>query len=306
METATLRRAPPIPAAVQVGLVAFLLALAGTAWAVTGDRMDGMDAGPGTELGSLGRFVGLWVTMMAAMMLPSLQPVVLTHARLRTGSLRPIAATAAFVAGFLGSWAGAGLLGYALFDAARSLEVGFLAWDDAGRYVAGGVLFGAALWELTAPKDACLRHCRSPGLLLEDWRSGRLGAVRMGIEHGGVCIGCCWALMAALFALGVMSIGWMALVAVLIAAEKLLPWKRVAVRGVAIVLAALALAVVIAPEDVPGLTIPGSPEAMDAMGMEPESGAIGGKSEGGAIGVEPEGGGMGGEPGAMVGYAMGR
>jgi predicted metal-binding membrane protein len=214
--------------------------------------------------------------------------VVLTHARLRAGSLPPIAATAGFVAGFLGSWAAAGLLGYTLFDAARSLEVGFLAWDEAGRYAAGGVLFGAALYELTAAKDACLRHCRSPGLLLEDWRSGRLGAVRMGIEHGGLCIGCCWALMASLFALGVMSIGWMALIAGLIAVEKLLPWRRVAVRGVAIVLAALALAVANAPEDVPGLTIPGSPKAMDAMGMEPEGGAMGGK------------------PGAMDGDAMGR
>jgi predicted metal-binding membrane protein len=288
METATLRHAPPLPAASQVGLVALLVALAAAAWAVTGDRMDGMDAGPGTELGSLGWFVGIWVTMMAAMMLPSLAPVVLTHARLRTGSLPPIAATAAFVAGFLGSWAAAGLLGYALFDAARSLGIGFLAWDEAGRYVASGVLFGAALYELTAVKDTYLRHCRRPGLLLEDWRPGRLGAVRMGIEHGGICIGCCWALMAALFALGVMSVGWMALIAVLIAAEKLFPWKRAAVLGVAIVLAVLALAVAIAPEDLPGLTIPGSPEAMDAMGMEPEGGA------------------MDREPGAMDGDAMGR
>jgi predicted metal-binding membrane protein len=299
METATLRQAPPLPAAIQVGLVALLLALAAIAWAVTGDRMGGMDAGPGTELGGLGWFVGIWVTMMAAMMLPSLAPVVLTHARLRTGRLRPIAATAAFVAGFLGSWAAAGLLGYALFDAARSLEIGFLGWDEAGRYVAGGVLLGAALYELTAAKDACLRHCRSPGLLLEDWRPGRLGAVRMGIEHGGLCIGCCWALMAALFALGVMSIGWMALIAGLIAAEKLLPWKRVAVRGVAVVLAALALAVVIAPEDVPGLTIPGSHEAMDAMGMDAEGGAMGGQREGGGMGGKSEGG-------AMDGDAMGR
>jgi predicted metal-binding membrane protein len=221
---------------------------------------------------------------------------VLTHARLRTGSLLPITATAAFVAGYLGSWAAAGLLGYALFDTARSLDVGFLAWDEAGRYVAAGVLFGAALYQLTAAKDAFLRHCRSPGLLLEDWRAGRLGAVRMGIEHGGLCIGCCSALMAALFALGVMSIGWMALIAWLIAAEKLLPWKRVAVVGVAIVLAALALAVAIAPGDVPGLTIPGSPEAMeamDAMDMEPGGGTMGGESEGGTMGGESEGGTMG-------------
>jgi predicted metal-binding membrane protein len=92
----------------------------------------------------------------------------------------------------------------------------------------------------------------------------------MGIEHGGVCVGCCWWLMAALFALGVMSIAWMAFVAALIAAERLLPWKAPAVRAVAVVLAVLGLAVAIAPDKVPGLTIPGSPEAMPAMGMGAE------------------------------------
>jgi hypothetical protein len=93
----------------------------------------------------------------------------------------------------------------------------------------------------------------------------------MGIEHGGWCVGCCWALMAALFALGVMSVGWMVFVAALIAAEKLLPWKLLANRGIALLLVVLGLAVAIAPEDVPGLTLPDSPEvaqAMEGMGME--------------------------------------
>jgi predicted metal-binding membrane protein len=105
-------------------------------------------------------------------------------------------------------------------------------------------------------------------MLRERWRPGRLGALRMGIEHGVTCIGCCWALMAALFALGVMSVAWMALVAALIAAERLLPWKAPAVRAVAVVLAVIGLAVAFAPEKVPGLTIPGSPEAMPAMTMD--------------------------------------
>jgi predicted metal-binding membrane protein len=93
----------------------------------------------------------------------------------------------------------------------------------------------------------------------------------MGIEHGRVCVGSSWALMATLFALGVMSVGWMVLVGALIAAEKLLPWREVATRGIVVLLAVLAVAVAFAPEDVPGLTIPGSPAAMDAMermGME--------------------------------------
>ena len=95
----------------------------------------------------------------------------------------------------------------------------------------------------------------------------------MGVEHGGYCVGCCWALMAALFALGVMSIGWMAFIAALIATEKLLPWQAIANRGIAVLLLVFGLAVAFAPEDVPGLTLPGSAEAdqaMEAMGMEGE------------------------------------
>lgn len=80
--------------------------------------------------------------------------------------------------------------------------------------------------------------------------------MRIGLEHGAWCVGCCWALMAALFALGVMSVGWMVLIAVLIAGEKLLPWKAAASRGIAVLLVALGLSVALAPERVPGLTIP--------------------------------------------------
>ena len=91
----------------------------------------------------------------------------------------------------------------------------------------------------------------------------------MGAIHGGWCIGCCWALMATLFALGVMSLAWMALIAVMIAIEKLAPWKAVANRGIALVLVALGLSLVLVPADVPGLTVPGSFEATSTMqGMD--------------------------------------
>ncbi len=276
MESVPLRQTPPLSVPIQVGLVAFLLLLAAAGWAVTDDRMDGMDAGPGTDLGGLGWFLSAWVTMMGAMMFPSIAPVVLAYARMQKGSgepgrMGPTGATALFVAGYLVSWGVAGLVGYMLVQGVRSLDVGFLAWDEAGPYVAGGVIVGAALYQLTALKDTCLRQCRGPvTLLLEHWRPGHVGALRMGIEHGGFCVGCCWALMAALFALGVMSIGWMALIAALIAAEKLMPRSGVK-RGVAVVLAALGIAVAFAPEQVPGLTIPGSPEPVhmsDMTGME--------------------------------------
>jgi predicted metal-binding membrane protein len=279
MESALLRRMPARPGPVEIGFVASLVVLAGAAWVLTGDRMAGMDAGPGTDLGGLGWFVGVWVTMMAAMMLPSLVPMVVGYARIDEGRrgrrgrrgwgrTALTGATAVFVAGYLLAWATAGFVGYMVVEGVRELDPGFLAWNELGPYVAGAVVLGAALYQLSPLKDSCLRQCRSPGMLLEHWRPGPVGALRMGFEHGGFCIGCCWALMAALFALGVMSLAWMAFVAVLIAAEKLLPWRAIANRGVAVLLAVLAVAVAFTPAGVPALTIPGSSDAMNAMGMK--------------------------------------
>jgi predicted metal-binding membrane protein len=257
---ATVSRTPPQSGPVQVGLVASLLVVAAGAWAVTGDRMDGMDAGPGTELGGLGWFAVVWVMMMAAMMLPSIAPMVLAHARVHIG------ATPAFVAGYLLTWAAVGVLGYALVEGVRSLDLGVLGWDEAGPYVAGGVILAAAIYQLSPLKNRSLRRCRNPrAFVSEHWRPGSVGALRMGIEHGWVCVASSWALMAALFALGVMSIGWMVLVAALVATEKLLPWRTVATRGIAALLAVLGVALAFAPEDVPGLTVPGSSGAAPAM-----------------------------------------
>jgi predicted metal-binding membrane protein len=280
MDYAAAKLRPLSPGATQLGLIFLLLLAAAVAWGVTGDRMAGMDAGPGTPLGSLGFYVTVWVVMMAAMMLPSIIPMVLGQARLearRRERGEPIAGTtAAFVAGYLLTWAAAGLIFYALFELGRSLDIGAFAWDRGGPYLAGGVLFGAAVYQLTPLKDTCLRKCRHPMVFLtQAWRPGRLGALRMGIEHGGWCLGCCWALMAALFALGVMSLGWMAVIAALIAAEKLVPRGAAANRGIALFLVLLGLAIASTPESVPGLTLPDSPKAtraMDAMGMEMEAG----------------------------------
>jgi predicted metal-binding membrane protein len=280
MESATLRRVPPLPSMVQLGLIFGLLLLAGIAWAMTGDRMAGMDAGPGTDLGGLGFWVTAWVVMMAAMMFPSISPMVLMYARIEEGKRQKgqstqTGATAIFVGGYVLVWAAAGLFAYAIFEIGRSLDLGFLAWDSGGPYVAGGVIIAAAIYQFTPLKDVCLRHCRNPlTFVLMHWRPGRIGALRMGMEHGGWCVGCCWGLMAALFALGVMSIGWMVLIAALIALEKLLPWKALANRSVAVVLLVLGVAVAFVPDKVPGLTLPDSPaaaRAMDSMGMHDSS-----------------------------------
>ena len=116
----------------------------------------------------------------------------------------------------------------------------------------------AAAYELTPLKNVCLGKCRSPlGTLLGSWRDGWSGALRMGAKNGAWCVGCCWALMASLFALGVMSVTWMAVVAGLIATEKILPWRRTATYGTAFVLLALGVLMLFAPDALPGLTVPG-------------------------------------------------
>jgi predicted metal-binding membrane protein len=290
MESATLRRPPALPAAIQLGLIGLLVVLAAVAWAAADDRMSGMDAGPGTDPGTLGFFIGVWVVMMAAMMFPSIAPMVLMHLRIQDGRRdrgQPVAvgATTLFVAGYLIIWAAAGLLGYAIFQLGEAISGDLFSWDSGGPYLAGGVIVAAAIYQLTPLKDACLRKCRSPFMfLMTRWQPGRLGALRMGVEHGGWCVGCCWMLMAALFALGVMSVGWMAFIAALIAIEKLLPWKALANRGIAVLLLALGLAVAFTPGDVPSLTLPNSAEAhqaMQSMGMEEDSMGSGGSGGGG-------------------------
>jgi predicted metal-binding membrane protein len=240
----------------RLGLVALLLVLAGAGWWLTADQMRGMDGGPWTALGTFAWFVGVWVAMMAAMMFPSVAPTVALFARMAGGRAR--AAPLLFTAGYLVSWAGIGVLAFAVANAGGRIAADVLAWDRAGRWVAGATLVVAAAYELTPLKDVCLGKCRSPlGFLLGSWRDGPAGALRMGMRHGGWCIGCCWALMASLFALGVMSVVWMAVVAGLIAFEKLIPSRRVATYGTAGVLLALGALVIAAPDLLPALTIPG-------------------------------------------------
>jgi predicted metal-binding membrane protein len=249
MESAALRSTRPLPRPVPAGLAAAFLALAAGAWLLTADRMAGMDAGPGTALGGLGWFAVSWLVMTAAMMLPSLVPAALAAARAGGRTVAP------FVMGYLAAWTAAGVVAYGAFDAVRALDPAFLGWDRAGRYVAAGVILLAAGYQLTAAKADCLDRCRTPARLAR--------AVGGGLRHGAACVGCCAGLMAALFALGAMSLTWMLAVAGLVAVERLLPWRAPAVYAVAAALAVLAIWMAVAPADLPGLTIPG---AMGGMG----------------------------------------
>jgi predicted metal-binding membrane protein len=251
--------APELPALAaaraRVGLVGFLVALAALAWWSTVRAMSGMSASPTADLGALGWFVSVWIVMMAAMMLPAVSPTVALYARMTRQ--RSLARPAAFTGGYLVLWGAAGVGAYGLYALGRHLFGAQLAWHAGGRWLAAGVLAAAALYELTPLKNVCLNKCRSPlGFLLGTWRDGVRGAFAMGSRHAAWCVGCCWALMAALFALGVMSILWMAVIAGLITVEKLLPWRRVAVWSTTLLLLALAVGVVAMPGSVPGFVVP--------------------------------------------------
>jgi predicted metal-binding membrane protein len=219
-----------------------LFGAAAIAWAVTVERMSGMDAGPGTDLGGLGWYLGVWATMTAAMMLPS----TLFVARVSRGL------PSLFIAGYLAAWTAFGLAAYGLFRVVTSFDTGWLAWDRGGPYVVGGAIVAAGIYELMPLKQYCLSRCRT-------------SAARGGLAHGLDCVGCCGGLMAVLFALGVMSIFWMAVVAGVIFAEKVLPHGLRLTRGVAVALVILGIWVAGWPSSVPGFT---EPDRSSSMQME--------------------------------------
>jgi predicted metal-binding membrane protein len=182
----------------------------------------------------------MWTVMMIAMMGPAVLPIVLVFQRLersRAGSYARMD-SALFASGYLLAWLGFGLAAtlvqWALHRAAL-LHPHFM---SAGPWLAGGILVIAGLYQLTPLKTACLAHCQSPvGFLLGHWRDGPRGALLMGLDHGGYCIGCCWALMLLMFVSGVMSVVAMAILSAFILAERLLPggaWMA-KVPGVALI-----------------------------------------------------------------------
>ena len=172
---------------------------------------------------SLPLFVAMWVVMMVAMMFPAVSPVVLLFDRWRRGRQRSVATTIAFIAGYLIIWS---VVGVFAFAAIVALDLQIDSSTTAVR-VGGVVLVVAGIYQLTPLKSVCLTQCRSPlSLIMEHAQllgEGVRGPLQVGIKHGGWCIGCCWALMAVLIALGVMHLGWMAAVAAVILAEKVLP-----------------------------------------------------------------------------------
>ena len=197
------------------------LGLAAASWVVAARRMDGMDMGVATELGSFGVFLSTWVPMMAAMMLPGGVPAVLARAR-ASGRVR---AGLLFAGSYLAVWSAVGLVLYALYR-------------PHGTLAAGALTIAAGVYELTPLKRACRWRCRN---------------VRSGFEFGLYCVGSSVGLMAILVALGVMSITWMSLVALLVLAQKVLPPRASIDAPLAVAIVALGILVVLAPSSVPGL-----------------------------------------------------
>lgn len=169
----------------------------------------------------------MWTVMMIAMMLPAALPFVFAFGfehRSRRARGLPYVPASIFLAGYFAIWTAfsalAALVQWLLHRGALLSPM----MTATSSVFAGGILVAAGVYQWTPYKDACLRHCRSPlTFLLSDWREGRLGAFRMGIDHGLFCLGCCWLLMALPFATGVMNLAWMAAITVFILIEKAAP-----------------------------------------------------------------------------------
>lgn len=207
--------------------VAVLLASL-AAWLGALVLMSGMDEGPGTPLHNLPPFLVGWVVMLTAMMLPSELNYITAFAavlRSRHGvSIASVRRVASFVAGYGVAWITYGLAAYLLDLLVRSISPQLITWNRGGPYVAGSVLIVAGIYQVSSLKHVCLTGCRTPlSFFGRYWQEGNAGAVAMGVRHGLVCVGCCWALMAVMFAVGVMSLTWMALLTLFMFAEKVLP-----------------------------------------------------------------------------------
>ena len=190
---------------------------------------------------ALGPFLGTWTVMMAAMMLPSATPMILLHRLGADGRVRQALWSAAFMAGYLVVWASVGIVVWGAAIAASTIVM-----PEQRAVAVAAILLLAGVYQFTPLKSTCLRACRTPAdFLLTHWYRGLSGQLRLGVEHGLYCLGCCWALMALFVGVGAMSLVWAAGIALVVLIEKVLPegvmFGRIA-GGLLIVAAAIVLA----------------------------------------------------------------
>ncbi|MEZ5102389.1 MAG: DUF2182 domain-containing protein [Thermoleophilia bacterium] len=244
-----------LPRLEAVVVVAALCAVAAIAWALTIDSAAEMGNGPGTMGQRLGAFLVFWVVMMAGMMLPTVAPVAVLYlraTRARATGVRRVGRVAVLLLGYLGAWA---VIGLPVYAAALGADALVDHAPGAAPWVGAGILLVAGYYQLTPMKDACLTRCRSPlGFLMRFGSfAGRLQDLRVGVYHGAFCIGCCWALMGVLVAVGLMNVAWMAGLAALMLLEKTWRYGRELGRVCGVVLIAIAFFVPWNPQLVPGL-----------------------------------------------------
>jgi len=219
---AVVTRATP---AATAAVLTWTLGLAAASWLVAVWQMRGMDMGTATRLGSFGFFLAVWVVMMAAMMLPGAAPAVLRRAHATGG----VPAVPLFIGSYLAVWALTGTAVYALYR-------------PHGPVAAAAVVIAAGVYELTPLKRHFRRRCRD--------------SLRSGFRFGLCCVGSSIGLMAMLVALGVMSVTWMSVTAILVLAQKLLPPQAAVDALLALAITGLGIWIILAPSSVPGLTPP--------------------------------------------------
>lgn len=205
------------------------------AYVLSGAGMDmAMSGGPGMEALHPGWSPGyaalifvMWWVMMIAMMLPGAAPMILLFATVGKSSAQSNAGavpTLVFVAGYLMVWGGFSLFATMVQWWLSSIDLLDMMMRATVPWLGGLLLIAAGLYQFTALKDACLRHCQSPvQFVMGHWQPGPAGAFRMGLLHGTFCLGCCWVLMGLLFFGGVMSIAWIGALAAYVLIEKLAP-----------------------------------------------------------------------------------
>lgn len=256
----------------QVVILTLLLLLAGVAWVLlllwpdsmqtsamgSANSMGTMDSSRGARLTAGMRaplFLAMWTVMMIAMMFPAAAPMILTFARIQ-GDKRDrgqvFVPTWVFAGGYLLAWVATGALAFLLASGADRLAARSALLSDNAARTGGLVLLLAGVYQFTPYKYSCLTKCRTPlQFIMTSWRDGVRGALRMGIEHGAYCVGCCWLLFVILFPLGVMNIAAMAFITAVVFAEKLLPLGRQVTRLAAVALIAYGLLVMLHPAALP-------------------------------------------------------
>lgn len=209
-----------------IALVAWLYLLR-DARQTNGDCCTVAAAGGGTFFGAVPALFVMWSVMMIAMMLPSALPMVLTFAavsRKRRAAGRDYVPVAIFVAGYAIVWCAFSVLAAVAQWWLHRAALLSPAMASTSAWFGSALLIGAGIFQFTPLKRTCLANCRSTfEFIMTRWRGGGVGALRMGIEHGAYCTGCCWALMTLLFVLGVMNLAWIAALTALVCIEKILP-----------------------------------------------------------------------------------